>query len=105
MRKRLLQALVPLAGVGLLLLGLVIVGRTARDWLRHEDRYAFSFSDIDGPAPPGMERPAFLGEVQYLSRFPDRFSLFDEDLPARLQEAFARHPWVQTVEEVRVVPP
>src|SRR5207247_10015721 len=36
---------------------------------------------------------------------PDRLRLLDEDLPARLAEAFARHPWVEQVERVTVVPP
>src|SRR5205085_1645284 len=55
---------------------------------------------------PRTEEPgAFLGEVQYLGGLPERLALLDDDLPGRLAEAFARHPWVEKVERVEVVPP
>jgi hypothetical protein len=105
MRDRLTQALVPLAAAGLLLLGLVALGKLARHRLRDEARYSLPFEAVECPAPPGSERVPFLGEVQYLARLPDRLRLLDEDLPRRLADAFARHPWVERVEAVEVTPP
>jgi hypothetical protein len=105
MRKSLLQALGPPLVAALLLAGLIVLGRAARDALRPQERYAVAFGDIDCEPPPGEERAAFLGEVQYLAGLPERLPVLDEDLPARLAEAFARHPWVEKVERVEVVPP
>jgi hypothetical protein len=48
---------------------------------------------------------AFLGEVQYLGRLPDRLPLYEGDWPPRLFEAFVLHPWVERVEEVRILKP
>ena len=105
MRKSLLQALGPPLVAALLLAGLIALGRAARDALRPQDRYAVAFGDLDCEPPPGEERAAFLGEVQYLAGLPERLPVLDEELPARLAEAFARHPWVEKVERVEVVPP
>jgi hypothetical protein len=105
MRKRIFQALVPLAAAGLLLLGVVALGKAARGWLRDEDRFTAAFADIDCPSPPGTGRADFLAEVQYLARFPDRLPVLDDELPRRLAEGFGRHPWVERVEEVKASPP
>jgi hypothetical protein len=105
MRKSLVQALGPPLVAGLLLAGLIALGRSARDALRPQDRYAVAFADIECEPPPGEERAAFLGEVQYLGGMPERLAVLDEELPGRLAEAFARHPWVENVERVEVVPP
>ena len=40
--------------------------------------------------------------MQYLASLPDRVHVLDDDLAANLQQAFARHPWVAAVEDVRV---
>jgi hypothetical protein len=105
MRKRLVQALGPPLVAALLLAGLIALGRSARDALRSQDRYAVAFADIDCEPPPGEGRAAFLGEVQYLAGLPERLQVLDDDLPGRLAEAFAWHPWVEKVERVEVVPP
>jgi hypothetical protein len=103
--KWLLTWLTPLLGVGLVLLGLVVLGKLAHDHLRGLDRYAVRFTDIDCPPPPGATRADFLGEVQYVSSMPDRLHVLDTDLAARLSDAFARHPWVEQVERVEIIPP
>jgi hypothetical protein len=105
MRKGLVQALGPPLAATLLLAGLIVLGRAARDALRQEERYAVAFADIDCEPPPGEERAAFLGEVQYLAGLPERLRILDDELPGRLAEAFARHPWVAKVERVEVVLP
>jgi hypothetical protein len=103
--KWLLVWCAPVLGVGLVLAGIFALGQAARDHLRGLDRYTISFADIDCEPPPGEKREDFLGEVQYLADLPDRLRLLDEQLPARLAQAFARHPWVERVERVEVVPP
>ena len=105
MHPRLVPPLVLLGGAALLLLGVVALGRVARERLRDEPRYAVAFDDIDCPPPPGADRLALLHEVQYLARLPGRLPVLDDELPARLAEAFARHPWVEEVEEVRILLP
>jgi len=105
MRTRMSQVLMPLAGAGLLVLGLIALSKTARDQLRQHERYSLAFGDIDCATPPGLERADFLAEVQYLAQLPDRLPALDQDTPARLAAAFARHPWVKRVEAVRVLPP
>jgi hypothetical protein len=99
------QVLIPIAGAGLLVLGLIALSRAARDQLRQQDRYTITFAESECPAPPRMERADFLAEVQYLAQIPDRLSALDDDTPDRVADAFARHPWVEKVEAVRVVPP
>src|SRR5713226_9754777 len=88
-----------------LVTGLLIAGRWALGQIRDQDRYAFTFADIDCTPPEYQDRASFLAEVQYLAAMPDRLQILDEDLTARLGEAFARHPWVEKVQKVQIVPP
>jgi hypothetical protein len=99
------QVLVPVVGAGLLLLGLIALGKAARDRLRQHERYVITFTDIDCPSPPGLRRAEFLSEVQYLARLPDRLPALADETPTRVAGAFAKHPWVEKVQEVRILPP
>jgi hypothetical protein len=92
-------------GLGLFLLCVVVIGRLTREGIRDWDRYALAFTDIDCPTPPAQSRADFLVEVRQLAGLPDRLSVLDEDLAERLAKAFARHPWVETVERVAIRPP
>jgi hypothetical protein len=104
MRKSVLQIVVPAALAVALLLLLIALGRAARERLRTEDRYSIALADIDCPSPPGLERSAFLDEVQYLSHLPNRLPTLDDALSSRLSAAFALHPWVEKVNEAVVAP-
>ena len=95
--------LVPLLA-GLSLLAVFVAGPFTRDAVRNWDRYTVAFSEIDCEPPPGQERPDFLAEVQYLAGMPDRLSVLDEDLAAQLADAFGRHPRVENVAAVVVLP-
>src|SRR5262245_50318895 len=105
MARWLFKCLALLLGLGLLLGGVIALGPLAQDRLRSSGRYAAAFADVGCEPPPGLTRGAFLDEVQYLAGLPDRLSLLDTELPRRLADAFARHPWVERVERVAVTPP
>jgi hypothetical protein len=99
------KVLIPIIAAGLLVCGLIALGHAARDRLRQHPQYTIAVGDIDCPAPPGLSHEEFLSEIQYLARLPNRLPALAEDTPSRLSDAFARHPWVEQVEEVRLVPP
>jgi hypothetical protein len=105
MVKWLLKSLVLLLAVGLVLAGLILLGRLAMEQLREHDRYTLPFTDIECPSPPGRSCAEFLDEVQYLANSPGRLHVLDEHLPERLAACFSRHPWVEKVERVQVAPP
>ena len=103
--KGLLRLLIALLGIAILLLAVLWVGQWTRERISNLDRYTIALADIDCPPPPEQSLPDFLAEVQYLGSLPDHLHLLDENLPARLADAFARHPAVEKVQEVKVVPP
>ena len=48
-----------------------------------------------------LSRKDFLGEVRYVApTLTEHFSVLDEDLPGALRAGFAKHPWVEKVDEV-----
>ncbi len=102
MAKPLVRLLLPLAAAGLLVFGVGALGRLAREALRRDDRYTLPFASIECSPPPGMDREKFLSEVQFLAGMPDRLALLDDEAAAQLRVAFRRHPWVETVEEVKL---
>jgi hypothetical protein len=91
-----------LAGLGLFLLAVIEIGEFTRRQIRAWDRYSLAFVEIDCPSPPLQKREDFLLEVQSRSSLPERLQLLDQDLPARLADAFAGHPYVEKVEKVAV---
>lgn len=99
------RTLLPLAGAALLVAVVCLLGKLAWESLAHLDRYQISFNQIDCPAPPGLERTAFLDEVQYLSAMPERINVLEEGLVSRLAGAFRQHPWVEKVERVEIESP
>jgi hypothetical protein len=96
------RVVAPLVGLAALLVGVIWAGQEMRERLRDRERYRIAFTDVDCATPPGSSRGDFLTEVQYLSNLPDQLVLIDNDLPQRLSDAFARHPWVEQVERVEV---
>lgn len=99
------QVVLGLGAVGLAVAGVIAVGNAARESLGPHDRYLLPFTRIECPAPPGQDRAEFLGEVQYIGRFPDVVNVLDPTLPDRLRKAFADHKRVQAVGRVTVLPP
>lgn len=101
--KQSLGWIAPVLVVGVLLGGILLAGRWAREQIRSSDRHAISFSTIDCTVPPGMKRDDFLAEVQYLASSPDRVELLEVGLAAKLAAAFAQHPRVEKVQRVAVL--
>jgi hypothetical protein len=95
---QLAQFVLPLLAGGLLLLAVLLGGH----WLQQQQGdVEFAFADLDCPAPPGMQREAFLEETQYRSGLPDRLPALDATTPARLATALLTHPWVSHVHRVQ----
>lgn len=102
--RRLLVVALTLSVVAGVVWGVARLGDEARRGIGTRDRYTVHFADIECAAPPGLERPAFLSEVRYVSNFPETFQSLDADLTAKLTAAFVVHPWVAAVEGVTVTP-
>lgn len=102
-RGALRRVLLTAAAAALVVGGVLGVGELLRDTPRPGS--TFAVADIDCDAPPGKTRPEFLGEVHYYGRLPEHLDALDGGMPARLREAFAKHPKVERVGEVRVTPP
>jgi hypothetical protein len=103
MRRWIVPLLLPLVGAALVLAGVIVGGQALRWRLRHHDRYTVAFSEIDCIPPDGVDRTRFLAEVRDQSGLPEALPVLDDDLPARLKTAFAHNPWVEKVEEAKVV--
>jgi hypothetical protein len=103
--RRTIQFGLGLCVAALVIAGVIAVGNVARDSIGRPGRYQFAFSEIECPVPPGIDRAKFLGEVQYNGQFDDQVSVLDPTLPDRLRAAFERHPRVEKVGNVQVLPP
>jgi len=102
MRRWIVPIFLPLGGTALVLAGVIFGGQALRSQLRQHDRYTTAFADIECAPPEGMKQAQFLEEVRRKADLPERLPVLDEALSARLQAAFAEHPWVEEVEEVQV---
>jgi hypothetical protein len=103
MRRWIVPLLLPLVGATLVVAGVIYGGQALRWRLRHHDRYTVPFSEIDCIPPEGIDRARFLAEVRDQSGLPEALPVLDDDLPAHLSAAFRRNPWVEDVEEAKVV--
>lgn len=83
------------------ILAVILLGRWSLEQLKHDDRFQTSFENIQSDSPPGMKIDDFLAEVRYLARLPRRVSVADPESLVRLREAFGRHPWVLSVDEIQ----
>jgi hypothetical protein len=91
-------------GAGLLLTGVLLVNQATRQDLSRHDRYLVDFTAIQCEAPPALARAEFLSEVQYLGGMPSKLPVLDQEIGERLAGAFAKHPWVEKVEEIEITP-
>jgi hypothetical protein len=91
------RALIAVVTASALVIGLSWAGGRARDWLVGRGHYTVALQDIACPVPPGIDRAAFIAEVQYLGALPEQLSTLDPAVTLRLAAAFALHPWVERV--------
>jgi hypothetical protein len=96
------RALIAVITASALVIGLSWAGGRARDWLVGRGHYTVALKDMACPVPPGIERAAFIAEVQYLGTLPEQLSTLDPTVTLRLAAAFALHPWVERVMTVRL---
>jgi hypothetical protein len=101
----LVRSLGLVAVVAGLLAAIIWLSHWAQPQLRDQARYLVPVADIECDSPEAIQRPTFLGEVQYFGQLPDKVSLLDKDLPAQLTRAFGRHPWVEKVDKVALTAP
>ena len=101
MRRPIIAVIVAAA----LVFGLVWLGQYGRGWLDRRQHYTVKFADLQCTSPPGMDKAAFLGQVQYLGNLPDQINVLESQLAARLTAAFMLHPWVEKVEGVSLQRP
>ena len=93
------------AGAAGVVLCLIFVRKLSSDAVRDDDRFTISFGEIACTPPPEyIQIGTFLTEVQYVSGYPDRVRVLEDNLPTRLADAFRRHPWVERVERVEILP-
>jgi hypothetical protein len=77
----------------------------ARTYVNQQDRYRVSVREIEVTKPPMWIRGDLLTEVQQLAGLSEILNTLDENLAQDLHGAFAMHPWVREVVEVRVSRP
>src|SRR5262249_36346398 len=100
MANPVLRLVLPLLATACALFSVAILGRWAREDMR--DNYQLPFTSIHCVPAPGLDQKDFLAEVQYLAGFPDQVRLLDDGLAERLRDAFAKHPWVLGVNDVKI---
>jgi hypothetical protein len=105
MRKWVAQAVGSALVAGLLLAGLLYLGREAGERLHDGRRCTAAFTAIECEPPAPLARADFLAEVQYLGGVSDQLDLLDPELSSRLARVFANHPWVEQVRGVDIAPP
>ena len=95
----------------LLILAVVLTAGAYTGWkrvwplVRARPEYQASLAEVWIPKPPPWIRRDVVKEVQQLTGLPETFSLLEGDPATRLAEAFAQHPWVEQVDQVRIVRP
>lgn len=102
--KWLLGIVLPVMVVALLWQGVESLRRWSRDRLRDQERFQISLDQVECTPPAGLSTADFLAEVRYISGVADRLSVLDPELPRTLADAFARHPWVESVRRVETLP-
>jgi hypothetical protein len=102
--KWLFFSLAPVVVIVVVLLGVQTLGRWTRSGLRSSEQYQLLFADIDCQPPPALNRADFLNQVQFAADLPEHLALLADEWPGVLQRAFSRHPWVESVQRIEVLP-
>ncbi len=91
--------------VVLLVGSIVALSRWGRDYLAGRERYLVAIAEIECDPPEVMDRAKFLDQIHYYSGLPTKLNVLSDDLLDQLHEGFAKHPWVERVEDVEITPP
>jgi hypothetical protein len=102
MRRPIARAVLTVLIAAGVVVGLIRLGRYARERLDEQRHYTVAFADLRCETPPGLDRATFLDQVQYYGGLPDQVNLLEPKLAVRLTAAFALHPWVERVEGVNL---
>ena len=92
--------------IGLILVLAVLVGFGALGWyftkdsVRRKVEYRLSADKVTVSSSPDWVPARFIEDVLQSSGLNRTGSLLDKALPQKLMEAFAAHPWVESVEQV-----
>jgi len=105
MGRWLLRSTLLLLVVAAIVGGVIWLGHFGLWQIHDQDRYTVPLTEVICDVPDGMERTEFLDQVQYNSPRATHFNVLDDDLSAQVKLAFARHPWVEKVEGVKLTPP
>lgn len=102
--QRLLRLIPAVVAVGGVFAGLHFAGQRAGAEVAARERYAVPVTELRVNTPPQLDTAKFLAEVRLLGNLPESVQSVDPNLPARLPEAFRKHPWVDDVAAVAVDP-
>jgi len=85
--------------------GVIWLGHLGLGEIHDQDRFKVPLAEVACDVPAGMKRTEFLDQVQYDSPKVTHFNVLDDDLSAQVKQVFARHPWVEKVDDVNVARP
>ncbi len=85
--------------------GVIWLGHWSQSQIHDKDQYKVPLTEVICDVPDGMERTEFLDQVQYDSPKVTHFNVLDDDLSVQVKRVFARHPWVEKVDGVKLTPP
>jgi hypothetical protein len=86
-------------------IGAYKLSNVARTYLMQQGHYDIAVRDFEITPLPIWIKSDLLAEVQRLAGMADKLNTLDEKLSQDVQRAFAMHPWVKEVVEVRVIRP
>ena len=104
MRFRLVPALL-FIGIGTLVAGSYSVWQFVWPRVQARPEYQISLSDIWITPPPPWIQSKLITDIHRWNDLPETLSLLDRNLTKQLAHVFSRHPWIQTVKEVRITQP
>ncbi|MBI3461658.1 MAG: hypothetical protein HY000_01155 [Planctomycetes bacterium] len=81
------------------------LSQIARAQVQQQERFRVSLASVELSPLPVWIHGDLLGEVKFLSGLPDTVNTLEPNLAERLRSAFALHPWVCEVLEVRITQP
>ncbi len=101
----LILLLIACVGFGGLVFGGYKLFDAARAHVGEQDRFCVATRNIDVTPLPVWIRTDLVAEVQRIGDLPHTLNTLNPNLTETIRDAFALHPWVRNVIEVRVIHP